>query len=267
MEIIGFIGAVVMGVSLGLIGGGGSILTVPILVYLFDIDPVLATAYSLFIVGISSLVGGFNHMRLGNVKWDMVLLFGLPAIASVYFTRAVIVPAIPDTILNTELFTLSKSMGMLLLFAILMIFSSIGMIKGKRKAEVSSKKPLTGFKRIALILSEGIFVGAITGLVGAGGGFLIIPALVLLAKLPMKQAVGTSLVIIAAKSLLGFTGDLQSNAAIDWGFLAIFSSIAILGILLGTLLSKKISGDKLKPIFGWFVLIMGIYVLAAELLI
>lgn len=263
MEILGFIGAVIMGLSLGLIGGGGSILTVPILVYLFNVDPVLSTAYSLFIVGFTSLIGGFNHMRIGNVKWDMVLLFGLPAIASVYFTRAVIVPAIPDIIAQNDLFTLSKSAAMLLLFAVLMIASSIGMIKSKKSESTTSS--ISGKKRIALILGEGIFVGAITGLVGAGGGFLIIPALVLLAKLPMKKAVGTSLVIIAAKSLLGFTGDMQGDTAIDWDFLLLFSAIAVAGIVIGTLLTKRISGSKLKPVFGWFVLIMGIYVLSAEL--
>lgn len=263
MEILGFIGAVIMGLSLGLIGGGGSILTVPILVYLFNVDPVLSTAYSLFIVGFTSLIGGFNHMRIGNVKWDMVLLFGLPAIASVYFTRAVIVPAIPDIIVQNDLFTLSKSAAMLLLFAVLMIASSIGMIKSKKSESTTSS--ISGKKRIVLILGEGIFVGAITGLVGAGGGFLIIPALVLLAKLPMKKAVGTSLVIIAAKSLLGFTGDMQGDTAIDWDFLLLFSAIAVAGIVIGTLLTKRISGSKLKPVFGWFVLIMGIYVLSAEL--
>ena len=263
MEILGFIGAVIMGLSLGLIGGGGSILTVPILVYLFNVDPVLSTAYSLFIVGFTSLIGGFNHMRIGNVKWDMVLLFGLPAIASVYFTRAVIVPAIPDIIAQNDLFTLSKSAAMLLLFAVLMIACSIGMIKSKKSESTTSS--ISGKKRIALILGEGIFVGAITGLVGAGGGFLIIPALVLLAKLPMKKAVGTSLVIIAAKSLLGFTGDMQGDTAIDWDFLLLFSAIAVAGIVIGTLLTKRISGSKLKPVFGWFVLIMGIYVLSAEL--
>ncbi len=265
MEIFGFIGAIVMGLSLGLIGGGGSILTVPILVYLFAVEPVQATAYSLFIVGLASLIGGLSHVRLGNVKWDTAILFGIPSIASVYFTRAVIVPAIPDTITNLGSFELTKPLAMLLLFAVLMIVSAISMIR-KKKGEPTEVVAPQGAKRYLLILAEGLFVGMITGLVGAGGGFLIIPALVLLAKLPMKQAVGTSLVIIAAKSLLGFTGDLGGDTNIDWSFLLLFSAIAVGGIVLGTLLSKRISGEKLKPAFGWFVLVMGVYVLSAELL-
>jgi uncharacterized membrane protein YfcA len=111
---------------------------------------------------------------------------------------------------------------------------------------------------------EGAVVGVVTGLVGAGGGFLIIPALVLLAKLPMKQAVGTSLIIIAAKSLIGFMGDMKGDEIIDWNFLGLFSALAVAGIVAGSLLSKKIPGEKLKPAFGWFVLVMGIYIIVKE---
>lgn len=265
MEILGYTGAIIMGLSLGLIGGGGSILTVPILVYLFSVDAVLATAYSLFIVGLTSLIGSLSHMRLGNIHWRTAIVFGVPSIVSVFLTRAYLVPAIPSHLFSLGNLSLDKSTGLLLLFAIIMLLASYSMIK-KNKAKESLKNELVAFN-YPLILAEGLVVGTITGLVGAGGGFLIIPALVLLAKLPMKKAVGTSLIIIAAKSLIGFVGDLQGDEIIDWGFLLTFSAIAVVGIMLGSSLSKNVSGDKLKPAFGWFVLLMGTYIIASELLL
>lgn len=259
LEIFGYLGAVLMGISLGLIGGGGSILTVPILVYLFGVNAELSTAYSLFIVGLTSLFGSFSHMRMGNIHWRTAIVFGIPSIISVYLTRHFLVPAIPNPVFGG----LSKDLAILIFFAIIMVAASYSMIrKGKPKAadetEVSFNYPM--------ILAEGLIVGMVTGLVGAGGGFLIIPALVLLAKLPMKQAVGTSLIIIASKSLLGFLGDLGRGAEIDWIFMLTFSAIAVVGIFSGAALSKKISGDKLKPAFGWFVLIMGIYIIVNSLM-
>ena len=270
MEIIGYIGAVLMGLSLGLIGGGGSILTLPILVYLFSIDTVLATAYSLFIVGLAALVGSFSHMRMGNIHWLTALVFGVPSIVAVFATRAWLVPALPDPLFNIGSTTMSKALGVLIFFALLMVAAAYSMI---RKAPTGTPafagdkhngQPTTTFN-YPLILGEGLVVGTITGLVGAGGGFLIIPALVLLAKLPMKQAVGTSLIIIAAKSLIGFTGDLRGNEVIDWNFLLLFSAIAIAGIIVGSILSKHLPNEKLKPAFGWFVLVMGVYIIGREL--
>ncbi len=264
MEILGYIGAILMGLSLGLIGGGGSILTVPILVYLFSIDAVLATAYSLFIVGLTSLIGSFSHMRLGNIHWRTAIVFGIPSILAVYATRAFLVPALPDPLFNLGELAVSKALGMLILFALLMVAAAYSMIRTP-KAKANSTEGGEVTFNYPLILAEGVVVGTITGLVGAGGGFLIIPALVLLAKLPMKQAVGTSLIIIAAKSLIGFTGDLGGNELIDWNFLLVFSAIAVVGIIAGSLLSKRIPNEKLKPAFGWFVLVMGVYIIAREL--
>jgi len=264
MEIIGYLGAVLMGMSLGLIGGGGSILTVPILVYLFGVNAELSTAYSLFIVGLTSLFGSLSHMKMGNIHWKTAFVFGIPSIISVYITRHFIVPAIPPVLISTSSFVLDKDMGILILFAVIMVLASYSMIKkGKPKAQNEGEEIAYNYP---LILVEGAVVGLVTGLVGAGGGFLIIPALVILAKLPMKQAVGTSLIIIASKSLLGFLGDLGRGQIIDWQFLLVFSAIAVVGIFLGASLSKKISGDKLKPAFGWFVLIMGIYIIVKTLL-
>lgn len=260
MEIIGYIGAILIGLSLGLIGGGGSILTLPILVYLFKLDPVLSTAYSLFIVGLTSLVGSISHMRMGNIDFRTAVVFGLPSILSVYLTRLYLVPAIPDHLFTLWGFEITKPLGLLLLFAIIMLMASYSMIR-KTKSDLSRSKK--GYK-YHLIFLEGIVVGILTGLVGAGGGFMIIPALVLFAGLEMKKAVGTSLIIIATKALIGFTGDLQGSMEIDWSFLLIFSAIAVLGIILGSLLSKRISNEKLKPAFGWFVLVMGIYIIIRE---
>lgn len=263
MEILGYIGAIIMGLSLGLIGGGGSILTVPILVYLFSIDAVLATAYSLFIVGLTSLIGSFSHMRLGNIHWLTALVFGIPSILAVYATRAWLVPALPDPLLHIGDLAVSKALGMLIFFALLMVAAAFSMIKRRKPLSAATSTEVRF--NYPLILAEGVVVGTITGLVGAGGGFLIIPALVLLAKLPMKQAVGTSLIIIAAKSLIGFTGDLMGEEVIDWNFLLVFSAIAIVGIIAGSILSKRIPNEKLKPAFGWFVLVMGVYIIGREL--
>lgn len=261
MEIIGYVASLIIGVSLGLIGGGGSILTVPVLVYLFGVNPVMATAYSLFIVGSTSLVGTFPKYKQGLVNLKTALIFGVPSIAAVFATRKFIVPAIPDVVFTLGGMAFAKSLLMMILFAVLMVFASISMIRDKKqKAEAGGEQKFN----YPLILVEGAIVGVLTGLVGAGGGFLIIPALVLLSKLPMKQAVGTSLLIIAAKSLIGFTGDL-SNYQMDWQLLLTVTAIAIAGIFLGNWLSSKVASHKLKKGFGWFVLIMGIYIIIKEM--
>lgn len=264
MEIVGYFLAALVGVSLGLIGSGGSILTVPILVYVIGVNPVLATAYSLFIVGSTALVGGVQSALQKKVDFKTVLIFGIPSIAAVYATRMWLVPLIPKELFSIGNLAITKSIALMLLFAVVMILASISMIKsGKKKVEENVNVPMK--YNYPMILLEGAVVGLLTGLVGAGGGFLIIPALVLLAKMPMKLAVGTSLFIIAAKSLIGFIGDLQGDQIIDWKLLSSFTAFAVAGIFIGIFLSKKISGDKLKKAFGWFVLVMGIYIIIKEL--
>jgi uncharacterized membrane protein YfcA len=262
--IIGYISAILIGISLGLIGGGGSILTVPVMSYLFGLDSITSTAYSLFIVGAASLVGSVAYMKKELVSYKTAAIFGLPAIIGVYITRKLLVPQIPEIIYSSSSFTLSRDMMIMGIFALLMLAASYSMLKPK--GPIKDLKEFRPQKfNYPLILLEGLLVGGLTGLVGAGGGFLIIPALVVLSKLPMKMAVGTSLVIISIKSLIGFTGDLSNpNLSIDWTFLAIFTSITILGIFAGSKLSDVIPGKKLKPGFGIFIVVMGVYILFKE---
>lgn len=333
MVFLGFFTAIIIGFTLGLIGGGGSILTVPVFVYLFGIDPVLATGYSLFVVGISSAVGAINYMKAGLLSYKAAFVFAIPSLVAVYMTRKFLIPTIPENILSVGFadislnslfiafiavalivvliiflkktinadsrfqkaiwlavpavvmvfvmrqfvipampeklmemkgFVLTKSMAIMLFFSLIMLASAISMIR-KRK---NYNQPEADAKAISfnygLIVFEGAIVGAITGIVGAGGGFLIIPALVLLARLPMKLAIGTSLLIIASKSLIGFMGDV-SNRHIEWPFLLTFTGLAVSGIFAGTYASKYISGEKLKKGFGWFVLSMALYILVSEL--
>lgn len=262
MEIVGYLASALIGVSLGLIGGGGSILTVPVLVYLFGVDPVLATAYSLFIVGSTSLVGALPKYNEGMVNLRTAVIFGIPSIVAVYATRAFFVPLIPDPVFTIGDLTITKAMLLMGLFAVLMVGASVSMIRSQKKTTVDTPAAPQHFN-YPMILLEGTVVGVLTGLVGAGGGFLIIPALVLFSKLPMKQAVGTSLLIIAAKSLFGFMGDL-SHYHLDWMLLLSVTALAIAGIFMGNRMSRQVDSDKLKQAFGWFVLVMGIYILARE---
>lgn len=263
MLVFGFVLAILVGVSLGLIGSGGSILTVPILVYVMGVDPVLATAYSLFIVGATALVGGIQNARDGRVDFKTALIFGIPSIIAVYITRAYLVPVIPESVFTLFDFEVTKPIFLMVIFAIVMVAASITMIKPQKNKQLGEEIPMS--YNYPMILLEGSVVGVLTGLVGAGGGFLIIPALVLLAKMPMKKAVGTSLFIIAAKSLIGFTGDLKGSEVIDWKLLLLFTTASVFGIIIGILLAKKIPGEKLKTSFGWFVLVMGIYIIIKEL--
>ena len=262
VEILGYIASILIGISLGLIGGGGSILTVPVLVYLFRIDATLATSYSLFIVGFSSLVGAYRNYRKGWVSFKTAFLFGLSSITTVFTTRKLIVPRMPQEIAHFGTFSVNKAMLTMVLFAILMLMASLSMIRSKTNEQVETVADTT--IPVYKLFVYGIGIGIVTGLLGAGGGFLIIPALVFLVKLPMKEAIGTSLLIIALNSLIGFTGDI-GQYPIDWIFLLKITVIAIAGIFIGSELGKSIPGSKLKKGFGWFVLIMGIWIIMREL--
>lgn len=260
LEILGYFGALLIGLVLGLIGGGGSILTVPILVYILHFDTDSATAYSLFVVGTTALVGAIRNAQKGMVDFKTGVIFAVPALTAVYLTRSYIVPAIPDTLFTMGDIEVTKKIGIMVFFALIMLAASYSMIKG-RKDDGDEEKVIQ--YNYPMIVLEGVVVGVLTGIVGAGGGFLIIPALVLLAKLPMKKAVATSLMIIAVKSLFGFLGDVQ-NISIDWTFLMIFTSLSVVGIFVGIYLNKFIDGKKLKKSFGFFVLAMAVYIVWME---
>lgn len=258
-KISGYIGALIVGLVLGLIGGGGSILTVPVLVYLLGYNPVVATAYSLFVVGTSSVVGTYQKHKKGLADFKIGLAFSFPSFAAVYLTRRYLVPGIPETFFSFGDFNLTKQMGIMMFFAAIMVFASYSMIKNK-KVQVEASKRQPYYKTFV----QGLIIGTVTGIIGAGGGFLYVPALVIWANIPMQKAVGTSLVIIAINSLFGFIGDLQT-LDIEWAFLLVFTGISVLGIVLGVFLSKFISGKKLKKSFGYFILIMATYIIYKEL--
>jgi hypothetical protein len=260
-QIIGYILSVFVGMTLGMLGSGGSILSVPILVYVMSIEPTLATAYSLFVIGTTSLVGGIHKAKQKLVDFNKVFLFGIPTVISVFITRKVLFPRIPDIIFSAEIFTLKKSVLIMVVFAVVMIVASIKMIKPSKIIIFAEDEKLNYYK----IAVQGIFIGLISGFVGAGGGFLIIPTLLFLAKTPMKMAVGTSLFIVSSQSLIGFTGDIMGDQVIDWELLAFFTLASIAGIFIGNFISKKMKEEKLKIGFGWFVLAMGIYIILKEL--
>ena len=260
MEIIGYIAAIFIGIVLGLIGAGGSILAFPILVYLFKIDSEHATCYSLFIVGIAALIGAIKQYRQGNLNIKTAFIFAVPSVFSLLIMRNYFIPLIPSNLFQIGNFIFTKHILIMVVFALLMIAASYSMIK---KVVLQNGKKIN-YTRLAFI---GLLVGFVVGFLGAGGGFLIIPALIFFAGLSIKEAIGTSLLIIFINSTIGFSFDIVNNVAIDFKFLSIISTIAIIGLFIGAALSKKIDGAKLKPAFGWFVLILGIYILINELFI
>jgi uncharacterized membrane protein YfcA len=262
MEIFGYFLSIIIGFSLGLIGGGGSVLTVPVLVYLMHVDPVMATAYSLFIVGTSSLAGTIIKFRQGLLHLRTAVVFGVPSVVGVYTSRALVLPLIPQNVLAIGSFQITKPLLLLLLFAALMIAASVSMIRQSNTTVDNGRQPRPNFM---VTFAQGLGTGLVTGLVGAGGGFLIIPALVLFGSLSMKQAAGTSLLIIAASSLVGFSGDLL-HYPMNWKLIVTMTVLAIAGVFIGNAFQNKIPGAVLKRAFGWVVLVMGIFIIVKELL-
>jgi uncharacterized protein len=262
MMIVGLLLAVLVGMSLGLTGSGGSILTVPILVYVMGVEPVTAAAYSLFVVGITALAGSTEHMRRKQVDYRTAFFFGTASLITTFVVRKWLVPAIPETLFDGGTLRINKAHGQMLLFAVVMILAASRMIKPSASGTAATPAQ----HHYLPLLGKGVMVGLVSGMVGAGGGFLIIPALVLFAQMPMKKAAGTSLLIIAANSIIGFTGDLQNGLAIDWVLLGSFTGLAMAGLAAGIALSGKISGETLKRGFGWFLLLTGCGILATEIL-
>ena len=257
LEIIGFCAALLVGFVLGLLGGGGSILALPVMVYLLHIPPHMATAYSLFVIGISALIGTFQNVRNRLVQPKTALLFSIPAVISIAIARKFILPNLPDKIHIGEQLVFQRDTFIMILFAFLMILASIPMIRGQRERQ-EAKRPRPG-----ILAFFGIIVGIISGMVGAGGGFLIIPALSIFMKVPIKTAIATSIMIIAINSLAGFSIEM-TDPKIDWKFLLLFTAIAALGVLIGLFFNKRVNAEKLKSGFGFFVLAIGVFILVKE---
>jgi len=260
LEFYGYIAALMVGLTLGLIGAGGSILTVPIFVYLFGIDASdTAPAYSLFVVGFSSLIGVLIKIKQKEVDFRTALIFGIPTIVAIFFTRKYLVPAIPDHLFNIGIFEITKRHLIMDVFAIVMIIVALAMIKSHNVvSEIKSSK-----NNYFLNFLGGVGIGGLTGLVGAGGGFIIIPTIIKISKLSMKVAIGTSLAIVTMNSFFGFAGSL-GKIEVDWRFLLPYTFVAGVGICFGIFFAKKIDGTRLKKGFAYFVLIMGIIILIKE---
>jgi uncharacterized membrane protein YfcA len=260
--ILGYFLAIIVGITLGLMGSGGAILTIPILVYVMAIAPITATAYSLFIVGTTSMIGSIKNILDKNIDYQKVLVFGVPSIVVVFLTRLFLVPAIPENITTFGNFILTKSLALMVLFALIMIAAAFTMLQPQKENTELIAVKLNYYKLGLIVLS----IGTIAGLVGAGGGFLIVPSLIILTKTPVKRAIATSLFIVAIQSLIGFAGDLQNDQVMDWELLVKFVAAAAIGIFIGLSWAKKIDSAQLKRSFGWFVLAMGIYIILNELL-
>ena len=265
-EIIGYAAAILVGVLVVLVGAGGSILTVPVLVYLFHISPVIATGYALLIVGITSIISTLSYIRRKMVNYRIAIIFGIPSVAAVYLTRRYMLPAIPEELFTYGESLLSKDVFLMLLMGALLFVSATSMVMVKRKYDAEPELNLNTFYYTRMILIEGLIIGVLTGLVGTGGGFMIIPALVILCNLPIKTAIGTALLIASAKSGIGFLGEISINADIDYELIFKFTGFSLVGIAIGTYFSDKVSGYKLRNYFGYFLYVVGATILITELL-
>jgi len=254
IHLTGYFLGLIIGLSLGLIGGGGSILTIPVLVYFFGIDPVIAATYSLFIVGLTAIAGSINHYRMENIDYKTVMLFGTPSVIMVFVVRKWLINLIPPVIFQSGNLVVTKPLFIMIIFSSLMLVAGVSMLKKNSYVPAKEKQSFT-----KLIL-QGCITGAVTGFIGIGGGFIIVPSLVLFAGLPMKRAIGTSLTIIIVNCIIGLVSKPHEFGSVNFVFLSVFSAIAILGILTGTWATHFISDKKLKPIFGWLILSMSLVV-------
>lgn len=257
MEIYGYVAAVLVGIVLGLLGGGGAILTVPLLVYFFGITPVVASSYSLFLTSLTSLSGSVTYLLRKSIDFRLVAEFGLPSIMAVFVARSFLLPAIPDMVSMGEHVHLTKDEIFMLFFSVFMILSSVRMIANNQETVTPAdyKAP----NSVVVILS-GVAVGLVTGLLGAGGGFIIIPILVTLFGLSMQKAVGTSLMIISINSICGFCSGKGADV-VDWPLLLTLTGMSILGIFLGVRISRYVSARSLKLVFAGFLLILAAWIL------
>jgi uncharacterized membrane protein YfcA len=264
MEVIGYACAMLVGIFLGMLGSGGSILTVPIMVYLLHIDPVDATGYSLFVVGLTSAIGCATYLQRKLVDITIAVIFGAPSILSVFLTRKFLMPAIPDPVISLSFLMVSKSLFILTLYGLLMVVVAFRMIFfSDFQSSIPKKDQEVNY---LFLVGIGFLAGILSGILGVGGGFIFIPALVILAKIPIRKSVGTSLFIIAFNSLSGFAGEVMvKHEVMDYRFLAFFTLLSIAGIFIGLRLTFKFNQQQLKEIFGWSVLLLGAGILIKEI--
>lgn len=256
-ELETYTASVVIGLCLGLIGAGGSILTIPVFVYILKTDPVASTIYSMFIVGTCSLVGSILSFLKKLVDLKAAILFGIPSVAGVFIARKLIFPALPEKLFLIGSFAVSKDVCIMICLAAIMFFVSLKMLKKKSSTLTMNNDIQT--KRIFFLL-QGMVTGIVTGMLGIGGGFLIVPALLLWVHLPVRTAIGTTLFIITINSAAGFVSS-YTSIVIEWPLLLKFAVGAIAGILAGTKLSEKIQADNLKKLLAWFIIVTSVYVL------
>lgn len=261
MYFLGLVLAIFIGITLGMIGSGGSILTVPVLVYIIGVNPVLATTYSLLIIGTTSLVGASNGIYNKTVDFGKILYFGLPSMITVFLVRSFILPLVPDEFLIAG-FVIHQENILMVLFAVIMIFAAIPMIRGNRMNDFIPKS-----ENIIYVVSQGILVGFVTGVVGAGGGFLIIPVLINSFGLTLKRAVSTSLVLISINSAIGVLGDIEKFHEFDWTLILAYILLSIIGLFIGFRISSKIENAVLKKGFGFGILALSLFILVKELFI
>ncbi|REJ96472.1 MAG: sulfite exporter TauE/SafE family protein [Planctomycetota bacterium] len=259
-----YVAAAVVGLSLGLFGAGGSILTLPVLVYFAGVSPVLGTAYSLFVVGFTALLAAANYLRLGLVDRGALLAFGVPSLVAVFLARLYLLPSIPDPVVRWGEWFVGKDELVMMAFAVMMVVAGVSMIRARRD-DVRPGEATQPRRSFLLAAVEGVLVGLVTGLVGAGGGFVIVPVLAIRWGLPIRLAIGTSLAIIAAKSLIGFLGDVQLARQIEWSFLIRFTAVVCLGMLVGVAVNRRVTIATLRGGFGWFVLLAAAVIVAIEL--
>ncbi|HAT1880077.1 TPA: sulfite exporter TauE/SafE family protein [Legionella pneumophila] len=260
MVLLGYSLALLMGLILGMIGAGGSILTMPILVYLLGVTPMVATGYSLMVAGSAAFLGAISYWRQKQIYLKAALIFAIPAMITVFLTRAYLVSHLPDSIIGVSL-----DHFIMILFSFLMIIASSFLFMPLAIPSSNSSQNWN-IKQYSKAITSSICVGIISGLVGAGGGFLIVPALMAFFDLQVKEAIGTSLAIIAINALAGINGDIASGVVFDWSFLILFTILTLSGLIFGISIGSKLQDRRLKTLFSLFALLIGITIFVKEII-
>ncbi len=260
LHILGYLGALITGIVLGLLGGGGALLSIPVLVYLFKIEPQLATSYSLLLVGISATSGSYQNIRKKLVDYNAALYYGVPSIIAVYSVRRWVMPNLPKVIFHMGSYPVDKNLFILIILAAVMFVAAYKMITAAPAVENETEHKIDHIQ----LAFFAILIGSFLGLVGAGGGFLMVPALMYFANVHTKKAIATSLLLVAVNSFIGFLGDMRSHVQIDWLFFFAFAFFSIAGVFIGHYLATYIHNNKLKKYFGWFILITAIFIVVKE---